>query len=124
MVGHGSGRAGGEGDGAGPRGRSLPGTTRRGLLKAGLAAGAIAGTGAWRSAGGLAAGARLRQPGERPFPHLPVGTDSIPQIKHIVVLMMENHSYDNHLGMLGRPGADGFKLGSNGKPTAANPYPD
>jgi phospholipase C len=53
-----------------------------------------------------------------------VGTDTIPQIKHIVVLMMENHSYDNHLGMLGRPGADGFRLGANGKPTASNPYPD
>ena len=38
--------------------------------------------------------------------------------------MMENHSYDNHLGMLHRAGADGFTLGSNGKPTAQNPYPD
>jgi hypothetical protein len=38
------------------------------------------------------------------------------------VLMMENHSYDNHLGMLGRAGADGFALGSNGLPLAVNPY--
>jgi phospholipase C len=26
----------------------------------------------------------------------------LPQIKHIVVLMMENHSFDNYLGTLGR----------------------
>jgi phospholipase C len=36
---------------------------------------------------------------------------------------MENHSYDNKLGMLGRPGADGFTLGSGGKPVETNPYP-
>ena len=36
----------------------------------------------------------------------PVGTDLLPQVKHIVVLMMENHSFDNYLGMLGR--GDGF----------------
>ena len=36
--------------------------------------------------------------------------------------MMENHSYDNRLGMLNRAGADGFTLGKNGKPTATNPY--
>lgn len=38
--------------------------------------------------------------------------------------MMENHSYDNHFGMLQRAGADGFRLGFNGKPRASNPYPD
>jgi phospholipase C len=36
--------------------------------------------------------------------------------------MMENHSYDNKLGMLARHGADGFQLGADGKPTATNPY--
>ena len=40
------------------------------------------------------------------------------------MVMMENHSYDNHFGMLQRAGADGFRLGFRGKPTAANPYPD
>ena len=35
---------------------------------------------------------------------------------------MENHSYDNKLGMLGRAQADGFRLGRNGQPTAVNPY--
>jgi phospholipase C len=59
------------------------------------------------------------QPGERPQPDLPAGTDTLPQIKHIVVLMMENHSYDNYLGMLRR--GDGFQLGRDGEPTASNP---
>ena len=94
------------------------------MLAAGLAAGALAGTGAWRSAPGHPAGERLRAPGSRPYPGLPEGTDTIPQIEHIVVLMMENHSYDNRLGMLRRPGADGFRLGPDGQPPASNPYPD
>src|SRR6266436_3167288 len=66
----------------------------------------------------------LRRPGSLPNPALAEGTDTLPQIEHIVVLMMENHSYDDHLGMLRRQGADGFKLGSDGKPLAVNPYPD
>jgi phospholipase C len=103
------------------------------MLGATLAAGAVLGTGGWRSALGRSAlgrlvlgrvAARLRKPGSLPHPHLREGTDTIPQIQHIVVLMMENHSYDNHLGMLGRAGADGFTLGSDGKPTASNPYAD
>ena len=95
--------------------------TRRGILKAGLAAGAVAGAGAWRFAPG---GRELRQPGSLPFPDLPPGTDSIPRIEHIVVMMQENHSYDNRLGMLRRRGADGFRLGRGGLPTASNPYGD
>jgi phospholipase C len=35
------------------------------------------------------------RPSERP------GHDSLPQIKHIVLLMMENHSFDNYFGTLG-----------------------
>ena len=66
--------------------------------------------------------ATLRQPGSRPFPGLPEGTDTMPQIEHVVVLMMENHSFDNVFGMLGR--GDGFALGANRLPTASNPYPD
>jgi phospholipase C len=92
--------------------------SRRGVLKAGLAAGALAGSGAWT----FAPGPRLRKPGSLPYPELPAGTDTIPQIEHIVVLMMENHSYDNRLGMLRRPGANGFRLGRDGLPTATNPY--
>src|ERR1700759_877024 len=45
---------------------------------------------------------RHLRPGERPDPSRPAGTDMLPQVKHIVVLMMENHSFDNYLGTLGR----------------------
>ncbi|HKR70512.1 MAG TPA: alkaline phosphatase family protein [Streptosporangiaceae bacterium] len=103
-------------------------TTRRNLLKAGLTAGLAAGTTGWHfapeSPGGAPSRVLLRQPGSLPDPRLAPGTDTMPQIKHIVVLMMENHSYDDHLGMLRRPGADGFTLGKNGKPKAVNPYAD
>jgi phospholipase C len=57
------------------------------------------------------------------MPSLPAGTDMLPQIKHIVVLMMENHSYDNYLGMLAGRG-DGFMLGRDGQPEAANQNAD
>jgi phospholipase C len=89
--------------------------SRRALL------GAAAGTGVAMAARGLPAWARpivhvtgVRRPGSRPFPHLPEGHASMPQIKHIVVLMMENHSFDNLLGMVphevpGRAGLDGLK---------------
>ena len=105
-------------------GRQHGGPARRGLLKAGLVASAVAGTGAWRMAPSGRPDRPVRQPGSLPYPGLPAGTDTIPQIEHIVVLMQENHSYDNRLGMLMRPGADGFRLGRNGLPTAANPYPN
>jgi phospholipase C len=105
---------------------STPETSRRRLLQAGLAAGAVAGLGGWRTATASASprsrDGRLREPGSLPYPHLPAGTDTIPQIDHIVVLMMENHSYDNRLGMLRRRDADGFRLGRRGRPLAANPY--
>jgi len=101
------------------------GPSRRGLLKAGMIAGAVAGVGGWRAAPG-SAGYRwhpgLRKPGSLPYPNLPMGTDTVPQIEHIVVAMMENHSYDNRLGMLHRHDADGFQLGRNGLPVATNPY--
>jgi phospholipase C len=61
----------------------------------------------------------LRPPGSLPHPRLPPGTDTLPQIDHIVVVMMENHSYDNYLGMLRR--GDGFTLDHRRQPTAANP---
>ena len=59
------------------------------------------------------------QPGQRPDPSQPAGTDRLPQIKHIVVLMMENHSFDNYLGTLGR--GEGFPPGDDGHPAAENP---
>jgi len=38
--------------------------------------------------------------GNRPNRALPEGTDTLPQIQHVIVLMMENHSFDNYFGML------------------------
>ena len=64
----------------------------------------------------------LRHPASLPFPHLAAGTDTLPGIEHVIVLMMENHSYDNFFGLLGR--GDGFPLGRNGRPIAVNPYPN
>jgi phospholipase C len=64
----------------------------------------------------------IRQPGSLPNPKLKEGTDTLPQIEHIVILMMENHSFDDHFGMLKR--GDGFKLGSDGLPLDANLYTD
>jgi phospholipase C len=54
-----------------------------------------------------------------PDPGRPPGTDLLPQIRHIVVLMMENHSYDNYLGLLEGRG-DGLTLGGDGQPDVAN----
>lgn len=62
----------------------------------------------------------LRSPGSLPNPKLPAGTDTLSGIENIVVLMMENHSFDNVFGLLGR--GDGFTLGHDGQPTATNPY--
>ena len=63
----------------------------------------------------VAAGARPAGPA--------AGTDALPQIEHIVVLMMENHSYDNYLGMLDRGGA-GFTLGPDGRPAGGEKAAD
>jgi phospholipase C len=64
----------------------------------------------------------LRKPGSRPNPTLPEGTDTLPKIEHIVIVMMENHSFDGRFGMLGR--GEGFKLDAAGKPLDANPMKD
>jgi phospholipase C len=106
--------------------------TRRQLLTQGfLVAGALASSGAASSPAGatprrahspVRSPAARRRPGSRPYPHRPAGTDTLPEIDHIVVLMMENHSYDNYLGMLRR--GDGFTLGHDGRPTNWNPTSD
>jgi phospholipase C len=59
--------------------------------------------------------------GPRPNMSLPAGTDLIPEIDHIVMVMMENHSFDNILGVLGR--GDGLTLDAKGRPTNSNPRP-
>jgi len=54
-------------------------------MQAGHAVGAVAGTGAWRAAPGK--GRPPRPPGSLPYPKLPAGTDTIPQVEYIVVLI-------------------------------------
>ncbi|MGH9016594.1 MAG: alkaline phosphatase family protein [Acidimicrobiales bacterium] len=121
----------GERDGDDAVDRRRGGISRRALL-GGAAAGA---TGLVLGGGGPAAAARamvdsrerraylssaaIRQPGSLPNPAVRPGTESLPEIANIVVVMMENHSFDNILGMMGR--GDGFTLGHNGRPTAACP---
>ncbi len=67
----------------------------------------------------VARGTGGQETGPRPAPSLPIGTDLLPQIEHIVVLMMENHSYDNYFGML-RGRGEGFTLGADGEPEVSN----
>ena len=100
--------------------------SRRTLLAGAVASGLGAAVGseayaAAARAAGLVGKLPLRQPGSLPHPHLPAGTDTLPQIEHIVVLMMENHSFDDHLGTLGR--GDGLTPGTDGKPVNFNPDP-
>jgi len=99
--------------------------TRRTLLRAaagGAALMATRGLPAW--ARPVARPAGLRGPGSLPFPGRPAGAPSMPQIEHIVVLMMENHSFDNLLGMVphqvsGRRNVDGFRT-RHGRPINFN----
>ena len=93
---------------------------RRALLGGAAAAGAAAaGLGSANVAAGtvrplrplrdtLAARGSLRQPDSLPHPHVPAGTDMLPDVEHVVILMMENHSFDDHFGRLGR--GDGLKV--------------
>jgi phospholipase C len=66
---------------------------------------------------------RVRGPGALPFPQLREGTETMPQIEHIVVVWLENHSFDNVLGTLSRrPGGrriDGLPV-SHGRQLAFN----
>src|SRR5215469_10898680 len=75
----------------------------------------------------LAARRRLRgrvvTQADLPDPERPAGTESLSQVDHIVILMMENHSYDNYLGMLAGHG-DGLPLDDHGMPTSSNPAAD
>jgi phospholipase C len=64
--------------------------------------------------------APARVAGSLPFPEQSAGTvnDEMP-FDHIVVVMMENHSFDNLLGAL--PGADGLTFDGFGQATDVNP---
>ncbi len=94
--------------------------TRRTVLQgmaagAGMAlAGGLRGPAVWAAPGVLA-------PGSRPDPTKPEGTDTLPQVEHIVIYMQENHSYDSYFGML--EVGDGFTLDGSGNPTNACPNP-
>ncbi len=67
----------------------------------------------------------LRHPGSLPNPELAAGTvDEGMPFDHIVVVMMENHSFDNVLGALprfGQSAADGLSFDATGEATNSNP---
>jgi phospholipase C len=73
-------------------------------------------------------GAPPRSAGSLPFPDRPAGTpnDEMP-FDHLVVVMMENHSFDNLLGALSRSGkhkADGLRFNHKGVALNSNPGPE
>jgi phospholipase C len=102
--------------------------TRRALLRYGGSLGAavasLSGAGSlWRAA---SASARpLRAPDSLPDRKRPAGTvDEALPFDHIVVVMMENHSFDNLLGALSRSGqrkADGLRFNHAGVARNWNP---
>jgi phospholipase C len=98
--------------------RSLLGAAAVGALGAGIEAGSSV-LGAPSGATGVIRLDRVREPGSLPNPADPPGKDQVPQIENFTVVMMENHSFDNVLGMLGR--GDCFPRGSNGRPTITLP---
>ena len=87
-------------------------------------AGAAAGLGppGWSGAVERRLGTALRLPNSLPHPHVPPGTDMLPDVEHVVILMMENHSFDDHFGRLGR--GDGLKVAADGSPLNYNPAAD
>jgi phospholipase C len=105
--------------------------TRRTLLRYGghvgaAAAGMSTAGGLWRT---LAASARtVRTPDSLPNPHSPAGTPNAAlPFDHIVVVMMENHSFDNLLGALahsGQPRAHGLRINRHGVARNSNPGPE
>jgi phospholipase C len=100
--------------------------TRRSVLRAGGGLIAMSALSPYTRAIAVAqAAAGIRGPGSLPDPSRPAGepTEALP-FDHIVVVMMENHSFDNYLGMLpvrGQPLADGFTFDRSGTPVNSNP---
>ena len=102
------------------------GVTRRAFLRrgAGVALGASGSGLRWQGASAAAA-AKVRPPDSLPDPTRPAGTptDALP-FDHVVVVMMENHSFDNLLGALtrsGQPLADGLRFNAAGVALNSNP---
>jgi phospholipase C len=107
--------------------------SRRAVLGGALVGGAAFGLPAGSASAAAARNAQVRAakkvkkpgPGTLPYPDLAPGTDTIPEIQHIVAVMMENHTYDSVLGMLDVPTVPnaGFTLDASGQPTNSNPWP-
>jgi phospholipase C len=53
----------------------------------------------------------------------PQARADVPELEHVVVLMMENHSYDNYLGWMADHG-DGFERDAHGDPVPSTPNVD
>jgi phospholipase C len=100
--------------------------TRRTALGAGAGVAAAVAAAPYAGALGRLAAAGIREPDSLPDPSRPAGTvDPAMPFDHVVVVMQENHSFDNYLGMLplrGQPRADGFAFDATGRPRNANPY--
>ncbi len=103
--------------------------TRRALLRQG---GALAAATAGMTAGGsiwhlASAAAAMRVPDSLPDPRRPAGTATAAlPFDHVVVVMMENHSFDNLLGALprsGQPKAQGLRFTAAGAARNYNPGP-
>jgi phospholipase C len=104
--------------------------TRRTLLRHGGSLGAavagMSGTGLLLRLANASA-AKIRVPDSLPDPTRPAGTvtAALP-FDHIVVVMMENHSFDNLLGALsrsGQPRAQGLRFNGSGLALNSNPGP-
>jgi len=99
--------------------------TRRAFLRyGGVAMAGLSGGGALLRAASAAA-ATTRVPESLPDPTRPAGTATAAlPFDHIVVVMMENHSFDNLLGALsrsGQPKAQGLKFNAEGMALNSNP---
>jgi phospholipase C len=101
---------------------SKSGISRRKFLSSSAAAAILAGL---YGRAGAAASTAPRGPNSLPDPTRAAGVaDPTLPFDHVVVVMMENHSFDNYLGMLsasGQPLADGLSLNADGVPTNSNP---
>src|SRR5579859_1832520 len=104
------------------------GLTRRSLLRAGGAALASMPFGSDLLRATIASAATVRRPDSLPDPARPAGTATAAlPFDHIVVVMMENHSFDNLLGALARSGqlhADGLRFNTAGVALDSNPGPN
>ncbi|HEV3046327.1 MAG TPA: alkaline phosphatase family protein [Solirubrobacteraceae bacterium] len=105
--------------------------TRRALLRYGGSLGAavasVSGAGGLLRAASASAKA-LRAPDSLPNPRVPAGTvDEALPFDHVVVVMMENHSFDNLLGAIahsGQPRAHGLRFNRKGEALDSNPGPE